>query len=226
MCDYVSMRLDEVRSLVNGTADPAYALDKDGLIVAWNPASAAFFGVSESDAMGQSCSVLLKGKDETGRICSEDCNVKQHARNCQPIRSYDVQVDAEGARRWCNMSILIAGGRSSRSQYTIHVARPADLQKRFEHLIRDFVASETDLPAVSIERLMKPKNSPAKLIELSIREREVLRLIADGNTTAQIAEKLFISPTTVNNHVAHILRKMTAKTRLEAVRRAEKAGLI
>ncbi len=220
------MRLDDVKNLVNGTADPAYALDRDGLIVAWNPASSAFFGVSEAEAVGNSCSAVLKGKDETGRECGEDCNVKQHARNCQPIRSYDVQVDAEGTRRWCNMSILIAGGLNSRSQYTIHVARPADIQKRFEHLIRDFVASETDLPSVSIERLMKPKNTPTELIQLSPREIEVLRLIADGNTTARIAEQLFISPTTVNNHVAHILRKMTAKTRLEAVRRAEKAGLI
>lgn len=220
------MRLDEVKNLVDGTADPAYALDRDGLIVAWNAASIAFFGVSESEAVGRSCSSVLKGVDECGRECSQDCTVKQHARSCKPIKSYDVQVDAEGTRRWCNMTILIAGGRASRSQYTIHVARPADLQKRFEHLIRDFVASEADLPAASIERLMQAKHSPTELIELTPREIEVLRLIAGGNTTSRIAEKLFISPTTVNNHVAHILSKMYARTRLEAVRRAEKAGLI
>lgn len=220
------MKLDEVKDLVNGTADPAYALDRDGLIVAWNAASTSFFGVSESDALGRSCSSVLKGVDECGRECSEDCTVKKHARNCTPIRSYDVQVDADGSRRWCNMAILIAGGRSSRSQYTIHVVRSADIQKRFEHLIRDFVANETDLPAASIERLMQAKHSPTKLINLTTREIEVLRLIAGGDTTVRIAEKLFISPTTVNNHVAHILKKMSAKTRLEAVRRAEKAGLV
>lgn len=226
MDDYVSMRLDEVKDLVNGTADPAYALDGDGLIVAWNPASVTFFGVAESDALGRSCSSVLKGVDECGRECSEDCTVQQHARNCVPVKSYDVQVNAEGSRHWCNMTILAAGGRGSRSQYTIHVARPADLQKRFENLIRDFVASETDLPAASIERLMQAKHSPTKLTELTPREIEVLRLVADGNTTKRIAERLFISPTTVNNHVAHILNKMSARTRLEAVRRAEKAGLI
>lgn len=217
------MRLDEVKSLVSGTADPAYALDRDGLIVAWNTAAASFFGVSESEAIGNSCSSILNGVDECGRLCNENCTVKQHALNCQPIRSYDVQVNAEGTRRWCNMSVLITEGRS---QYTVHIARPADLEKRFEHLLRDFVASETDLPLVSINKLKRPKHSPSELTELSKREIQVLKLIADGDTTARIAEKLFISPTTVNNHVAHILRKMSAKTRLEAVRRAEKAGLI
>jgi two-component system response regulator DesR len=73
---------------------------------------------------------------------------------------------------------------------------------------------------------MQAKHSPTKLTELTPREIEVLRLVAAGNTTKRIAERLFISPTTVNNHVAHILNKMSARTRLEAVRRAEKAGLI
>ncbi|GAB4008377.1 hypothetical protein GCM10028808_14340 [Spirosoma migulaei] len=43
---------------------------------------------------------------------------------------------------------------------------------------------------------------------LSRREREVVRLIADGLTTRQIAEQLFISPHTVNNHWAQISQKL------------------
>jgi DNA-binding CsgD family transcriptional regulator len=41
-----------------------------------------------------------------------------------------------------------------------------------------------------------------------------------------IAKQLQISPTTVNNHIQHILKKLNAHTRLEALRRAERAGLI
>ncbi len=43
---------------------------------------------------------------------------------------------------------------------------------------------------------------------LSRREREVLRLIANGSTTRQIAERLFISPNTVNNQRAQISQKL------------------
>ncbi len=220
------MRLDEIKSLVSGTADPAFALDKDGRIVAWNAASTAFFGLSAIEAIGDSCSNVLKGVDECGLRCNEDCTVEQHARNCEPIKSYDIEIEADGWRRWCNMSTLLAGGPAGRSQYTIHVARPADIQKRFEHLIRDFVASETGLAPEEIGRLKQAKNSPTNLTELTLREREILKLVADGGTTSHIANELFISPTTVNNHVAHVLAKLGAKTRLEAVRRAERAGLI
>ncbi|RMG50565.1 MAG: DNA-binding response regulator [Acidobacteria bacterium] len=45
-------------------------------------------------------------------------------------------------------------------------------------------------------------------------------------TTADIADRLCISRTTVNNHIQHILRKLNAHSRLEAIRRAERAGLI
>ncbi|MBI2164602.1 MAG: helix-turn-helix transcriptional regulator [candidate division NC10 bacterium] len=49
------------------------------------------------------------------------------------------------------------------------------------------------------------------------REREILRLIAGGLTTSAIADKLCISHTTVRNHIQHILAKLGAHSRLEAV---------
>ena len=53
-----------------------------------------------------------------------------------------------------------------------------------------------------------------------------MRLLAAGTPTNEIAEQLHISPVTVNNHIRHILTKFGAHTRLEAIRRAEHAGLI
>jgi len=61
---------------------------------------------------------------------------------------------------------------------------------------------------------------------LTDRELEILRLLGKGSTTSEVADQLHISRTTVNNHVQHILRKLDAHTRLEAIRRAEHAGLI
>ncbi len=61
--------------------------------------------------------------------------------------------------------------------------------------------------------------------ELTAREREVLRLIAQGLTNAAIAEKLFLAPKTVRNHVSHIFAKLHVANRVEAIRRARQAGL-
>ena len=61
---------------------------------------------------------------------------------------------------------------------------------------------------------------------LSSREMEVLRCLANGMTTAQISSDLFISDNTVKTHVRHILEKLGASNRAEAVSKAVQMGLI
>jgi DNA-binding CsgD family transcriptional regulator/tetratricopeptide (TPR) repeat protein len=67
------------------------------------------------------------------------------------------------------------------------------------------------------------KENPAGLTN---RQMEVLAAIADGLSNAEIAERLFISPKTVDHHVSAILAKLDARTRAEAVSRALQSGLI
>jgi DNA-binding CsgD family transcriptional regulator len=62
--------------------------------------------------------------------------------------------------------------------------------------------------------------------ELSAREREVLGLVAQGLSDAQIAECLVISPHTVHRHVANILAKLRLPTRAAAAATAARAGLL
>jgi DNA-binding CsgD family transcriptional regulator len=54
---------------------------------------------------------------------------------------------------------------------------------------------------------------------LTVREREILELLADGDTNPQIATKLRISPHTVRTHLEHIFEKLDVKTRTEAAAR-------
>jgi len=61
---------------------------------------------------------------------------------------------------------------------------------------------------------------------LTPREVEVLRLIALGHTSVEIARKLHLSPRTVETHRAHIHRKLAMATRAELVRYALRRGLI
>ncbi|MDO8970304.1 MAG: response regulator transcription factor [Saprospiraceae bacterium] len=61
---------------------------------------------------------------------------------------------------------------------------------------------------------------------LSDRELEVLGCLAEGQTTLQIASRLFISENTVKTHIRHILEKLTAANRTEAVSKAMQKGLI
>jgi DNA-binding NarL/FixJ family response regulator len=61
---------------------------------------------------------------------------------------------------------------------------------------------------------------------LTTREREILQLLADGMSNAEVAKQLFISQETVKSHVRHILTKLEADTRTHAVAIALREAII
>ncbi len=81
--------------------------------------------------------------------------------------------------------------------------------------------SEAELP-----RLNEPAARAEPIGQLTSRELEILRLLSEGLTNPGIAEQLFISRGTVRIHVSNILAKLGASTRTEAVRIAQRQGLV
>jgi len=61
--------------------------------------------------------------------------------------------------------------------------------------------------------------------ELSERERDVLRLLAEGRSNPDIARQLYLSPKTVRNHVSNIFTKLQVADRAQAIIKARDAGL-
>jgi DNA-binding NarL/FixJ family response regulator len=61
---------------------------------------------------------------------------------------------------------------------------------------------------------------------LTAREAEVLSLLAEGRTNAEIAATLFMSPKTASVHVSHIMAKLGATNRTEAAATARRQGLL
>lgn len=220
------MRPKEINELVVNTADPAFAVDGSGCIAAWNSAAEALFAVSARKAIGKQCDELVQGTDEYGRACSAHCTIQQAVRKHCPVGNFDLQVPTANGTRWCNVSVLIADGEKAATRYSIHIVRQIDVGKRMELLAREFVLTGRALPVAEAVTLISSSRSSARETHLSARERDVLKLLAKGVTTTAVAKQLRLSRATVNNHVQHILRKLDSHTRLEAIRRAERAGLI
>jgi DNA-binding NarL/FixJ family response regulator len=82
-----------------------------------------------------------------------------------------------------------------------------------------------------VEKLMEFPEKEVKMTDASYdtltrREQEVMVLLAQGLSNKQIAEKLFISPKTVENHRSNILRKLNIHSTIELVRYAARLGII
>ena len=127
------------------------------------------------------------------------------------------------------IAVIRAGARGYVTK-TISTAELADAIKRvaagdavFSHRLAGFVLDAFAAAGPSSEGV-KPSFDP-ELDQLTSREREVLRLIAQGYTYKEIARELYISVKTVESHVSSVLRKLQLSSRHQLTRWAAERRL-
>jgi DNA-binding NarL/FixJ family response regulator len=98
---------------------------------------------------------------------------------------------------------------------------------RLPHALRGVLAGESAVPRALVARLIDQFRLQGRgrglvlpggrRLELTVREWEVANMLADGRSTAQMAERLFLSPVTVRRHLSGLLAKLDVEDRDEAV---------
>jgi DNA-binding NarL/FixJ family response regulator len=119
--------------------------------------------------------------------------------------------------------------RAGASGFLLKDVQPAQLVEA----IRVVAAGEALLAPTVTRRLLDHfadqlpgrQRQPPELARLTERELEILTLLAEGLSNAELAERLFLSETTVKTHVSSVLRKLELRDRVQAVVLAYKAGL-
>ena len=116
---------------------------------------------------------------------------------------------------------VLAAVRAGAGGYLVKGADPEEVISA----VRAVARGQAVFGAPLAGRLLSLFAAPAPALpELSSREREVLALLAEGMSNAEIGGALFISPITVRNHLSSIFAKLQVSTRGQAVARARTAG--
>ncbi|MGA7520874.1 MAG: LuxR C-terminal-related transcriptional regulator [Acidobacteriaceae bacterium] len=158
---------------------------------------------------------LSKGNADQARLSFEDA-CEMYARSGAPFETGRARVQL--ARALCALGRVDAAVEELRRGKAILSALDAALEAaRAEKLLSDLLTCCSVNPA----RARKPDHC-----ELTRREIEVLRLVAEGLSNDSIAERLYVSEHTVHRHLANILNKLDVPTRAAAVAQAARRGYL
>ncbi len=122
---------------------------------------------------------------------------------------------------------LFSAMRAGARGYLLKGANQVELLRA----IRGVAAGEVIFGAGIAQRVMGYFAAPRPAVpwqafpDLTDREREILGLIARGDSNAEIVQRLTLSPKTVRNHISNIFSKLQVADRTEAISRAREAGL-
>jgi DNA-binding NarL/FixJ family response regulator len=124
---------------------------------------------------------------------------------------------------------LFAAVRAGASGFLLKASRPEDLIAAIRAAHEGNALVEPRMTKKLMEEFARrpaTRSSDRRFDELTDRERVVLMELAKGSSNAEIAERLYISETTVKTHVNHILAKLDVRDRIQAVVLAYDHGLV
>lgn len=126
--------------------------------------------------------------------------------------------------------LVVEGLRAGASGYLLKAASAEELLAAIRAVARGQVLVQAQsvaqlLAGIQLPATGAPDTTTDDESGLTERERDVLRLIAEGRTNAEIAGALFVGEATVKTHVHHILSKLGARDRAQAIALARQRGL-
>lgn len=189
---------DAILQALSQSRAPVVAVDTREQIVAWNAAAERLMGMATEDAHGRAVAeVLLPEEAKENRIFVP-------RRPGIPMDPFEVYVrTATGMRRMAMIPIPVAPDASGAEAAWAYVMYPVH------------ETGEGEQPRKSREEL-----------GLTMRELEVVQLLAQGKSTDDIAADLSIARTTARNHIQSILQKLNVHSRLEAVAHLRRHGVV
>jgi PAS domain S-box-containing protein len=197
------------------SGEAVFAIDSADRIILWNKKCEELLGQPARSVLGKRCYDVIGGRDGNGNVyCYRNCPVAFQAREMpkEPVHRFPLSVQTgNGTRRTIEVSLFAIPAYHPALSTVVHVLREGK-KKKTSALERGLTEH------VKVREPLWPMETKAgQPIDLTAREKEILRCLAEGMPTGAIGKKLFISPVTVRNHIQNLLHKLDVHTKLAAV---------
>ncbi|GEM_PF-186652 len=192
------------------TADGVFVSSPSGEILFCNRAAETILEASAQQIVGQKCGAFFNGRDRNGnQLCQWPCPLKMSLCRGDLIQHFEMATRTRtGKPLWIDVSCVALPCDDNQPPTVVHLFRDVTAAHQLEVLVRQQLAQT---------QLAMGEETVSPIGELTRRELQVVTLMRTGATTAAIAEQLFISKTTVRNHIQNIFSKLKVHSRLEAV---------
>jgi DNA-binding CsgD family transcriptional regulator len=205
------------------SGEAVFAIDSADRVILWNKKCEELLGRTARAVLGKRCYDVIGGRDENGNIyCYRNCPVAFQTREkpAEPVQRFQLSVEAgKDGRKWIEVSMFAIPSYHPALSTVVHVLRKG--KQKTSPLERE-LAKEAD----AREPLWPMTTNEGQAVDLTPREKEILRCLAEGMSTPAIGKKLFIAAVTVRNHIQAILHKLDVHTKLAAVVFAYQHNLI
>ena len=215
--------MPSLASVLLHTVDGIFAVDPQQRVVYWNAGCEQMFGIPAAQAVGKRCSEIVRGKSPLQQpLCGGSCCAASFAEGTNipgafPLRAYD----AAGRDLRLSVTLLLVPAICRDQRLCVHLLRrgeTADLALAFHGDDRATRKARKRNPAL--------EQAPAGACSLTAREREILKLLAEGLGARVIARLMRISMVTVRTHVQHIEAKLAVHSQAEVVAYAYRHNLV
>lgn len=214
------MIASELFRFLQGTEDATFCLTEEGEIKYWNHAAEKLFGYTAKETLHRNCYKLLEGRGVLGtKLGRIPFNLRASDKRTTPIPNFDLEVKTRSGKRvWVNVSSIVSENSRTSPRLIVHFAHDISELKRHEMLMQNHEELVRELIRVSKELVdIRGMGKPLPVEGLSEQEIRILRKLASGKQSPDIARNLVISPATLRNHVHHINEKLGTHNRFEAV---------
>lgn len=197
--------------LFSHSTDGVFAVDVKERIVFWNEACERLLGTSAQEAIGRSCHDVVHACDLSDQpFCKPGCSMARLAEGGAATQPFPLRFD---------------NGRGKSQELSVRAVLAPSQEPALWTVVHLLCRSETADMSYG-RRIVTKTSPPSPLDPLTMRERGILRLLADGHKSSVISRQLCISIVTVRNHIQHLNEKLGVHSQLEAVAYARRHNFI